>query len=222
MVSSSAAGVAWRSLAAAGSAGTKMCMPTGPLKVSKPRSQSEEPGVGDEFHRAADRLRSAVSGSRIRQAHEPIPHGFEQAKRTRQILIRHLAEDEVANVLRYALDLIDCPTSARRQHKALRAPVSGVLASLDEARIFERVEQANDRRPIERQGSGQLILPHRSFGPRDPKQGQPGRFRQPIDLQTPVDRTPPFARDMGDERRESSSGVFCRKRHGRSNRWHIN
>ena len=100
---------------------------------------------------------------RFREAQEPVPHGFEQAKRTRQIVIRHLAEDEVANVLGYALDLIDRPAPARRERQALRAPVSGVLASLDEAGIFKRVEQANDRRPIERQGSGQLILPHRSF-----------------------------------------------------------
>ena len=101
--------------------------------------------------------------SRFREAHEPVPDGFEQAKRTRQVLTRRLAEDEVANVLGYALDLIDCPTSTGREHQALRAPVSAVLASLGEAGIFKRVEQANDRRPIERQGSGQLILPHRSF-----------------------------------------------------------
>ena len=77
----------------------------------------------NEFHRAAVRLRSGVSGSRFREAQEPIPHGFEQAKRTRQILVRHLAEDEVANVLGYALDLIDRPAPARREHQALRAPV---------------------------------------------------------------------------------------------------
>jgi hypothetical protein len=64
-------------------------------------------------------------------------------------VIRHLAEDEVANVLRYALDLIDRPAPARRKHKALCAPVSAVLASLDKAGTFKRVEQANDRGPIE-------------------------------------------------------------------------
>jgi hypothetical protein len=51
--------------------------------------------------------------------------------------------------LRYALDLIDRATSTGRERQALRAPVSAVLASLDEAGIFERVEQANDRRSIE-------------------------------------------------------------------------
>ena len=175
-----------------------------------------------EVHRPRRPLGLGGGGSRFREAQEPVPDGFEQAKRTRQVLARRLAEDEVANVLGYALDLIDRPTSARREHEALRAAVGAVLASLDEAGTFERVEQTNDRRPIERQGSGQLILPHRSFGPRDPKQGQPRRFRQPIDLQTRVDRTPPFARNIGDERSESSASVFCGSRHGRSNRWHIN
>jgi len=33
-------------------------------------------------------------------------------------------------------------------------------------------------------------------------------------VQTPVDRAPPFASDMGDERSETSAGVFCSKRHG--------
>jgi hypothetical protein len=64
-------------------------------------------------------------------------------------VIRHLAEDEVANVLRYALDLIDRPAPARRKHEALRTAVGPVLAPLDEAGIFKRVEQANDRGPIE-------------------------------------------------------------------------
>jgi hypothetical protein len=45
--------------------------------------------------------------------------------------------------------LINRPASARRKHKALCTPVSHVLASLDEPGIFKRVEQANDRRPIE-------------------------------------------------------------------------
>jgi hypothetical protein len=86
---------------------------------------------------------------RIRQAPEPISHGLEQTNRARQLVIRRLAEDKVANVLGHALDLIDRPTPARRECEALRAPVSAVLASLDKAGTFERVEQANDRRPIE-------------------------------------------------------------------------
>ena len=174
--------------------------------------QAQEPerngASADEFHRRRRPFAFGRFRSRIREAQEPVPDRFEQVKRTRQILVRDLAEDDVANVLGYTLDLIHGPASARRQDKALRAPVGAVLASFDEARIFKRVEQANDRGPIERQGGGQLILPHRRFGPRDPEQGQPGRFRQPIDLQTPVDRAPPFARHMGDERREPSAGVF--------------
>jgi hypothetical protein len=86
---------------------------------------------------------------RGREAAEPISHGLEQAKRLHQVLVRHLAEDEVANVQRYALDLIDRPAPARRKHKALCTPVSHILASLDETRIFEGVEQTNDRGPIE-------------------------------------------------------------------------
>jgi hypothetical protein len=60
---------------------------------------------------------------RIRKRSEPISYGIEQTERTRQILVRHLAEDKVANVLGHSLDLIDRPTSARREHEALRASI---------------------------------------------------------------------------------------------------
>ena len=181
--------------------------------------QAQEPerngASATEVHRRRRPLAFACLRSRIREAQEPVPDRFEQAKRARQVLVRDLVEDDVANFEGYALDLIDCPTSARRQDKALRAAIGAVLAALDEARIFERVEQTDERGSIERQGSGQLILPHRRFGPRDPKQGQPRRLCQPIDLQTAVDRAAPFPRHMGDERRQSSACVFWSGRHER-------
>jgi hypothetical protein len=52
--------------------------------------------------------------ARFREAQEPIPDRFEKAKRTRHILVGHLAKNDIANVLGYALNLIDRPTSARR------------------------------------------------------------------------------------------------------------
>ena len=91
-----------------------MCMPTGPLKVNKPKSQSGAERLAGGVSSARRPFARGGLRSRFREAHEPIPDGFEQAKRTRQILVRHLAEDEVANFLGYALDLIDRPTSARR------------------------------------------------------------------------------------------------------------
>ena len=146
--------------------------------------QAQEPerrnGTSEnELHWPAVRLRSLVSDrASARLKSRSLTVSSRRSERAKSV--RHLAENEVANVLGYALDLIDRPASARREHEALRPPVSAVLASLDEAGVFKRIEQANDRRPIERQGSRQLILPHRSFGPRDPKQGQPGCLGQPI------------------------------------------
>ena len=107
-------------------------MPTGPLKVKKPKSQSGADAAA-EFHRLADRLRSVVSGrasARLKSRSLTVS----RTKRPRQILVGDSAEDDVANFLGYALDLIDRSTSARRQGEALRPPVGAVLASLDEAR----------------------------------------------------------------------------------------
>ena len=46
-----------------------------------------------------------------------------------QRLVRDLAENEVANVLRYELDLIDRPAAERRQRETLRSPVAAVGTS---------------------------------------------------------------------------------------------
>ena len=87
-----------------------------PAEGEQPQEPERNGASADEFHRPAVAVcvrwwRSASSG----KAQKPIPDRFEQAKRARQILVRHLAEDEVANVLGYKLDLIDGPTATRRQ-----------------------------------------------------------------------------------------------------------
>ena len=136
-------------------------------------------------------------------------HGFEQAKRPCQILVRHLTEDGVANVLGYPLDLLDRPAPRDVSTRVLARRSAGSSPRS----IRPEVSSASSRRttedPIERQRGGQLILPHGRLRSRDPKQRQPCRFGQAVSLQTPIDRAPPFARHMGDERSESIQGVFC-------------
>ena len=180
--------------------------------------QAQEPerngASATKGHRATDRLRSVVSGrGSARLKSRPLTVSSRRSERVKSSS-KTSPRTDVANFLGYALDLINGPASARGQREAFRAPVGVVLASLDEARMFKRIEQTNDRGSVERQGSGQFVLPHRRLGPRDPKQRQPRRLRQPIGLQAPVDRAPPLARHVGDERRQPGAGVFWGKRHG--------
>ena len=81
---------------------------------------------------------------------------------------------------------------------AARAAVGLVLAPLDQAAALEIVEQADQRRPLDRERRGQFLLPHAVAQAADIDQRPPCRFGETEGAQLGVDRlaqTPGDARD---------------------------
>ena len=80
---------------------------------------------------------------------------------------------------------------------ALRSASS--LAALDQAGRLERIEQAHDRRAVERQRGGEVLLSHRHRGAGEVDQRQPRGLGQAEWLQAAVDLAAPLPGRAGDD-----------------------
>jgi len=72
------------------------------------------------------------------------------------------------------LDLVGDRTSPCRQEDRLGTPVARLLTSLDQACRLQVVEQPYDRRAVQRQRCGQILLSRWGGRAGDVDEGQPG------------------------------------------------
>ena len=91
------------------------------------------------------------------------------------VLIGEAGQGVAADAASHRLDLVGDGVSARCQHNGLGAAVLAFLA-LDEAGSLEIVQQAHDRRAVERHRGRKILLPRRGGRAGDMNQRQPGRL----------------------------------------------
>ncbi len=162
-------------------------------------------------------MASGQTGCWFENRREALANRRERSQRDGEIFVRDLPKNEAAHLPRYGLDLLDGVSPCPRQRQAFGAAIGFVLAPLDEFRLLQRIKQTHHRGAVERERRSQLVLPHRRRRAEDADERQPCRLGEPVGLQPPVERAPPFAGEVRDEGREARSGILRGERH-RANR----
>jgi hypothetical protein len=178
--------------AASGSAGTKICMASVPLKVISASSQNgaRRFGVGA----AGSRLRSRGFLHSLGQLLADL---LQHLAGNSQIRLGQAAQGLLAHLAGHRLDLFDLRLAQRGQQDGLGTSVGGFLPPLDQAQGLQPVEQADHRGTVQRQRGREFLLPQGRRGAGQVQQGQPGGFGQAKGLQAQVNGTAPLSRGQG-------------------------
>ncbi|CAH1663274.1 hypothetical protein CHELA17_60050 [Chelatococcus asaccharovorans] len=138
---------------------------------------------------------------------------IENPQGDREILRRQPGQRRLAHLPGKDFHTLDGRLAERGQDDGLGAPVLA-LATLDQSREFQRIEQPHDGGPIQRERCGQILLVHRMGRPGDAQQRQPGGLRQAEGLQVAIDRAPPLARGVREKGPEAVALMDRKNGHG--------